>query len=200
MRISSTGRKISLMISYGRFEFASPPRTATTWFLKAADLAGLGGASKASVHIPPKKDQGARLVSIVRHPYRWLSSYFHAIGGGIIGIPEIDFFGDLVRKTKSRYHDFIFACAENPGCVKRMFDAYPAFTVMRVEDLPWAAIEFFESVVPEYKFTKIHKNSIAQLPKQNQHEIQGIDLTGELTKTIIESEAEFCEKYEYYGD
>jgi len=130
------------MIQYKNFSFAAPPRTGTTWFIKAASICELGDGQKATLHIPPPADWNGFVVSMIRHPYDWLASFFLSLRGGSVGVECVDVF------AFARYHDspesFIQRYLENiPGEVGKMFDTYRANAVIRLEDLPYAGEEFF---------------------------------------------------------
>ena len=136
------------MIRYGLFDFAAPPRTGTTWFLKAATMAALGELSKFDVHkvfIERPRHEVARMrVSLVRHPATWLRSYYSEIYPGVVGVPAVDVFGTIAADD---VFDWMDKCVDSlPGQVGAMFAAYEADSCLRMEDFPNNAVELFGSV------------------------------------------------------
>ncbi len=182
------------MIVYDRFCFASPPRTATSWFVRACWIAGLGEGFKAQAHEPPTAPDPHRLiVSIVRHPYDWLCSYYHALKGGSIGVPCVDVFVDAVRANKD-FESFVGQyLRELPGAVGEMFLKYNVSTSMRIEDLKWAAIEFFQSLdVKRDRLDRIKEI----LPLNANHSVP-FTKHPRLRREVCKAETQFCEHYDY---
>lgn len=182
------------MIDYGRFAYAAAPRTGTTFFLKACWIAGFGEGTKVRVHEPPRTDWNGFILTTVRHPYYWLMSFYNTIAGGKIGIEAVDRFSDISRQSKDASH-FIRRCADDPGCVGRMFDTYRASSVLKVEDMPWAAIETFTLCK---KVSNEAVEEIRHMGPQNRGFYQHPNSSQELKELIVESEKDFCERYEYY--
>lgn len=180
------------MINYERFHFASPPRTATTWFAHAAVACGLGPPNFAK-HEPPPKGWHGFLVTFVRHPVNWSVSVYTALRGGMIGVPAVDAVADVARTSRDVY-EFLEQIAQRPGIIERAFAAYRASSVMRVEDLPWNVVEFFLSVgVPDNK-----ARGIVDIPRQNALKRDALsNIPRRYRAMICESEKEFCERYEY---
>lgn len=182
------------MIHYKKFSFASPPRTGSTWFLKACVEIGIGNDShsKAKLHVPPPVGDTSYRVSIVRHPYDWLESYYYALEGGTIQVECVDVFVPYVRQAHT-FRQFVSLYLRHlPGEVGKMFDFYRPNNVFRVEDLPWAAIEFFQSIgVPEKR-----TNRLRDLPVANARKIaQAKDRR--LRTLILDAEESYCDRYDY---
>jgi len=190
------------MIDYGSFCFASPPRTATSWFktvcLKADILHDGRGAS-----FIPSNARGERLsVSLVRHPYDWLSSFYHAWGHGSLFrshtgyVEKVDKFTCLANRTLTftMFMDDYFS--KMPGAVGEMFASYNSSTVMRLEDLPWAVVEFFQSL----GFNGSALNDVAQTPPLNESK-KSRPFSKKppkwLRSAVCEAESEFCDLYDY---
>lgn len=150
------------MISYTLFDFATAPRTGSTWFIKAAEEAGLGTGSKFSVHTPMEGKSRQKLaVSLVRHPCEWLRSYYDAIFPGKIGVDAVDQLADLTATTFEQFVDRYLKHV--PGQVGKIFQAYPADVFMKIEDQPWALIELLISYgVPPRQY-----HSLRSLTPQN---------------------------------
>ena len=82
--------------------------------------------------------------------------------------------------------------ARCPGWIGRMFDAYGGDVVIRVEDLPWAFVEFLDSVGVEKRARERclligRPNVSSELPK----------MSPLLRDRIIEAEWPMVEKYDY---
>jgi len=182
------------MIDYKKFQFASPPRTATRWFMSICNHLGLGDVSSAAVHVPPPKDNPKVLmVTMVRHPYDWLVSYFYALQGGAIQVPCVDKFVPLARGAGSFRYFIKSYLKRMPGEVGRMFAEYRASTVMRLEDFPWAVMEFFKMLDVE----KHSIEAIREFPAINTWEKTPFTEYDFLRMKVCEAETEFCDRYEY---
>ncbi len=135
------------MIDFGDFRFSAPPRTGTTWFLSAAQEAGFGEHQKTKVHepFPPQAGKSIR-VTLVREPCAWLQSYYTSIWPGKIGVEFVDLFsefGKMDQRFTAFCRDYLqFA----PGSVGKMFKYYNADVCLKIEDMPWAFIQFLETL------------------------------------------------------
>lgn len=183
------------MIDYGLFRFATPPRTASTWFLQACFTADLGVGFKADVHIPPPdKAKHALNVSLIRNPVDWLASYYHALEGGHVGVPEVDVFSRYAKEADS-LNEFIEAYLRNiPGAIGRMHAAYKAGMVMKVEEISYAATIFFESLGG---IDKRKLEAVANISILNQFKGQRAIISKGYRNLIRQAEARFCDDYEY---
>lgn len=181
------------MIKYKQFVFAAPPRTATTWFMKAAQDLGLGDGSKSHVHDPAPRDWNGLVVSMVRHPYDWLYSYYYALQGGAIGVDAVDGpFVYIARESTSVDRFIRLYLKRKAGAVGEMFNTYNASTVLRVEDLPYGAGEFFESLgVPSWSATMM-------LPAQNTYNGVTDAPNKKQRKAVVAAERALCQQYEYF--
>lgn len=179
------------MIQYDNFSFASPPRTGSTWFVKACYLAGFGERQRTNAHIPPPPNWKGFTVSIVRNPCDWILSYLLSLEGGYIGIPEVDDLrdcyvpGDVIAGIEKYLKKPV-------NVLTKMFDAYKATTVIKLEDFPWAPLQLFESLGHGQNVFDI-KN----MPAQNIRYGIGHSLSLEVRKRIIRHEPDLCERYEY---
>ena len=183
------------MIDYGQFQFSSPPRTATTWFMRAAFVAGFGVGQKAAVHTPPPTGGYSLMVSMARHPYDWLDSYYHEFKGGFCGVAEVDALVLLVRKSTSFERFLKLYVKYKTGFLGDLSRLYKADTVMRVEDLPWAAVELFQSLdVPAKRLQEI-----AMTAPMNRRLVRYNDngSHGPWRRAVCEAEADYCERFEY---
>lgn len=178
------------MISYERFAFFGVPRTGTTWALQVFDAVGLGSGSKTYVHVPQPVGYKGFSVSLVRHPFSWLESIYYALEGGSCGVAVVDEVSKAA-KGKPTFRAFVEALPE--GAVKKVFDRYEASTVMRLEDMPLAMLEFLESIkVPRKLRTKAIEieplNARTHFPFQDKG----------LRALVVKKEHEFCDRFNYY--
>jgi len=192
--LEKTKEKEKIVIKYKDFFFAAPPRTGSTWFIKSASIVCLGDAQKSKLHEPPSIIWNGFLVSLVRHPYNWLCSYFLALEGGKTGVHCVDVLANYAR-TSSDVDEFILQYLKYcPGEVGRIFDRYMASSVLRLEDFPWNAIEFFESVGVKSEDALKVKNITPQNVRKGHVHI----VNKNLKKQVVETERKLCERYEYY--
>jgi len=177
------------MIDYGLFVFAAPPRTATSWFIKAAQLSGLGYGSVQQSHLPFNETDKWK-VSLVRHPCDWLASKwasrFECSDNGFpLEIPKGH--GFCFDTFIERYLESV------PGAVGQMYNKYEADIVLRVEDLPWALVELlrtFDVGLPyQTMCAKLHRvNASSLIPRWDNR----------LREQVREAEREVMDVYEYF--
>lgn len=181
------------MIDYGVFRYAGPPRTGSTWVLKAAALAGLGEGQKAKLHEP--HSPGASLkVSTVRHPVDWLKSYWAEIHGGCVGVPAVDWFAVHARSSED-FPEFVERyLAEQPGAVSRMFLSYGADSWIRTDELAWGFCDLLESAgVPRKQ-----RELVLALPRQCCARRPLPDLPDPLRRRVLEAERRIVEEFEFF--
>ena len=185
------------MIDYGQFQFASLPRTATTWFMRACYISNLGDKQHTEVHVPPNEQQSF-LLTIVRHPYTWLNSYYREIRGGFINHPEVDELVPIVRDSVV-FEDFLRKYVNRkPGHIWKMIKAYRASTVIRMEDLPWSAVDFFITL----DVNPVLRKEVVQLEPMNK---RGPFLYDDierkrkkrLRKLVCDAEPDLCNYFDY---
>lgn len=178
------------MTDFGLFQFASPPRTATTWIRKAAALAGLRENGRSEIHLPHEQNHSVVKVSCVRGPVGWLQSYYASIRPGRVDVPVVDAF---YCDENTTFDEFIRRYLnEMPGQVCRMFDAYHADICLRLEDLPWAFIELLDSLgVPR----KLRERCLV-LGIENPSKILP-KWSPSLKARVIDAEWYFIERFEY---
>ena len=180
----------------GLFEFASPPRTATTWIRSAAVSAGLTELNRNYVHIPHERNNNGRnviKVTCVRHPCEWLRSWYASIYPGLIGVDAVD---DLRWHVNYASFDAVVRqyLAMPAGWIGRMFNAYNADVVIRVEDLPWSFVEFLESLgVP----VKMRERCLSMQPMNVFKKQTKPSWNPSLRLRVEESEKEFIARYDY---
>lgn len=194
MPIDLKGKLKSPMIAFNKFVFATPPRTGTVWFLKACEIAGMSTGSRFEAHSPPPSKFGGYCVSIVRHPFTWLESYYDNIKGSKISVQPVDKFSHHCLNSDS-FEEFVNLVLKwIPGGVGRMFDDYNPTSVFRLEDLPWAAIQFLQSNVD---LSRDQIDRIVQLGKQNISKEQVRPKNQSLWNRVVQSERIYCDRYDY---
>lgn len=178
-------------VDFGLFIFASPPRTATTWIKHAAVAAGLKGGG--SVHEPHDRDWSRIRLSMVRRPDDWLRSYWVSIYPGQIQIDLVD----GLRKTcsgTSTFDGFVRTYLQGGWRVLNMIDGYCADVVIRVEDLPWAFVEFLESLdVPRC----LRERCLQIQPVNAARQEKLARWNPMLRARVLEAENELIDRYEY---
>lgn len=178
---------------YERFTFCSAPRTGSTWFIKAMAVCGLGAAPAAHIHAPVAPDCTDYSVSLIRHPYDWLESYYYALDGGLIGVPEVDEFALIQRRSHS-FEQFVREYLDKaPGQVWRAFASYPTTTVLRLEDFPWNVAEFLQSL---YHCPGISQQLRGYGPQNNRKTRPAVNK--DLRREVIKAEDFLCDFYEYW--
>lgn len=178
------------MIDYPSFQFASAPRTGTTWFLKACAIAGFGEGHKFAVHKHFVGGGPKIRVSCVRHPVDWLRSYFCEIYPGSVGVPVID---QLTSVYAANFGEFIYGvCRDFPGVIGEIFDSYTADSVFRLEDQPHATVEFFGQLGVDSALTEKCRQMNAQNPGKG-----WADVTPVMRGRIYEAERDLYERYDY---
>lgn len=132
-------------------------------------------------------------MSTVRHPADWLKSYYATIWPGQIQVSCVDGLR-LLCHGKETFDDLIRKYLLSRWSIGGMFDAYGADVVIRIEDLPWAFVEFLESVGVGRKdrgkclsVPVVNESKLGRFPRWNPC----------LRDRVIESEWNMAEKYDY---
>lgn len=181
------------MIIYDKFVFASPPRTGSSWFMAAAEMSGMKKLEGVLPHHPPPAKHDGFVVSIVRHPYEWLISYYRALGGSEIGVPEVDVLAHCGRLARNTDEFLQLYLTNHRGCVGKIFDVYAAATVYRVEDFPWCALELFHACGADMQ----QLSKAAKIEIQNHHEYIPEALDPKIRTMVMRAERDFCQRYDY---
>lgn len=178
------------MIHYPSFDFASPPRTGTAWFVKACALTPLGERSRGTVHLPPIAPATQMQVTQVRHPCDWLASYYTTIQRTYLDVPSVDVFRNLDWST---FPKFVRSYLRSlPGAIGAMFASYQATTYLRLEDQPFALLELLDCCDLTYDRTKIKVMGPAN---RSQRELPYWDW--QLYQQVLEAEQQFVEDFCY---
>lgn len=182
------------MIDYRLFRLATVPRTGTTWMMHAASIAGLGDRQKAHVHMPhDPADPWVLRVSTVRHPCRWLASYYSTIHRGHVGVPVVDLFSQL---PVGDFDDFVRSYLKRmPGAIGRMFAAYHADVYLRVEDFP----ETFHELLADLGVQTGKRMGVLTLPPQGTSRRRQPAWNVSLYQRVIAAEHEMLAHFNYLG-
>lgn len=179
------------MIDYRILQFSSAPQTGEDWFVKSAQLMGLGPGFLDHAHnpFPVERNGSVYRVSLVRHPATWLAACFRII-------KEETTNGHLTNfRTLNDYcfeafiHSYL---KEMPGAVGRLFDAYKADSYMRYEDLPWAFIELMRSFEIPEQFMRFS----SRLGRPMSHGLPTIEPW--MRKSVMNAERGVVEAYDYF--
>lgn len=181
------------MIDCGDFQFACPPLTGGGWFVD--NLKRVGVSYKLtdglfSLFQPfPYTNNGSNSlkVSLVRHPCDWLSHNYQDIkNSGYIGMktPFLELLS--VNTLEDFVRDYLMFC---PGEMAKLFLSYEADTFMRIEDMPWAMVEFLEMIGIERPHN-LSKTTTVQLgpPIMDKN----------LRRQILTAERRLADAFDYY--
>lgn len=180
------------MLTCDRFTYAAAPRTGVQWFTRAATLAGFA-LQGDDPHIPPPQDHDALTVTVVRHPYDWLTSLFLSCRKKPVRnafVADLITMMDHCDTVEDYIRTYLSYC---PGEVCRVFDSYNASTVMRLEDQPWAALDFFDPfdvhvdrlVVIEALPDCNYRTGLPHIPHNS------------LRNAVVRAERDLCQRYDY---
>ncbi len=182
------------MIVYSSFQFAAPPRTGTAWFIEAMRCIGFETYQVEQSQVPFDDNRQTPIrVSIVRHPVGWLYSYYLALVS-YPPRPLRSVFLEFAGLDFCSLDDFITGYVQTrSGAIGRVFAQYEADTVMKLQDMPWALMEFAKSL-------ELAEDGIAKIadlkPINVSNKLPRID--GSLRRLIMQAEEEFCKRYDYY--
>lgn len=179
------------MITYKLFEFATTPRTGTTWFMNAAYAVGLGNGFKSDVHLLFPKQRGTLpRVTLVRHPCDWLRSYYQAIYPAKLGLPT-DVLSDF--RDASDFDMFVrMYLRRRPGEVGRIFDSYKADVCLRTEDLNVS----FPDFCVQLGMRAVQADKAKRIPRYNCTK-QPAFWNPALHERVLTAEAHMLERYDY---
>ena len=115
--------------------------------MRAAYVAGFGEGSKVDLHIPaPLNHKGTLNVTLVRHPYDWLASYYYFLQGGAVGLTLVDSLCSIAREA-SCFEEFVLLYAERyAGTYTKIIKMYHGDSVIRTEELTEGIIELFDTL------------------------------------------------------
>lgn len=170
------------MIDYGTWGICCPPRMGGGWMARAACLGGFTAAPGGDITASPPAGYTGFVVTLVRHPATWLPS-FHAARS-------------MPRPAWCQHEDLIAfvedCCRLLPGKIWETHVGYKAATVIRMEDLPWAGVEFFSSL----GVGRAGLDQIRNLRPTNPG--PPAYLPSPLRAKVIAAEPEYCEAYQYW--
>jgi len=178
-------------IDYKLFSFAAPPLSGVDWFVKAAQLCGLGlGSAEQAVDPFPKRRSNILRVSLVMHPCDWLVSCYlkvHINGCCGLNLGSINTF-----RQDGSLGDFLRCYQKQPGVVGKFFGQYEADSCMRVEDMPWALMEQMKVFdVPRSMYRHLADIEGPKRPTP-------IYVRPSIRLSVMRAEEEFAERYNYH--
>lgn len=190
------------------FGFAAPCNVGALWFVKnlQANLP-LVGIPASEIDCPFPLDYNKYALSIVRHPFDWLSEFYQRRPQKASRNKHIYELRCVTTRVRS-FTNFIEVCAKNKGCVANVFDAYKTTSVIRYEDIPWAVVEFLQTlgfseeqskaVLKEYLPFQLTINDSVEEPQAFYEEKLSSSELKRLRSLITNSERDYCERYNYY--
>lgn len=179
------------MIDYdygnGHFHFACAPRVGVSWFVKACQLSGLGPAFSHD-HEP---HDGTYRISLIRHPVQWLESVYAAKTVGW----NNRFLGEFVAlDIRQDLEAFVWQyLQEMPGEIGKLMLGFEADTILRIEDMPTAFIEFATGI----GIDPIYFHNIQRMGRTNVNPLV-VRMGKALSKQVIDAEKELCHEFGYY--
>ncbi len=177
-----------MAIDYKLFSFACPPGVGGEWFLRAAELCGLGTAELKQAYSTFNNDQPNQLkVSLIRNPCTWIVECYDQLRSN-------DGDAQLLTVLNDAQPIDSFVCEyvrRTAGALGRIASRYEADTVLRIEDMPWAFVELVDSLgVP-----KAMRDRVIGLSKpKNLHSSRTYH-----GKMVANMERELMERYEYFA-
>jgi hypothetical protein len=183
------------MVIADQFMLACPPYVGGARFMEHCYDVGIELDMHRGLLQPPDPERTVdRLyVSMVRHPYDWLSALYAGVQLQIV--PQFDPDLEFLAAKYETFEGFVRKCYEIGEVVGGAFGRYKAHSVLRFEDYPWNMKEFFESLdVPEPVIKRIREKQIQSvyttLPNATEKHLR---------KLIVSSEKPFCERYGYHA-
>ena len=185
------------MLTSEHFSFASAPRTGAKWFVEASQIAGIAPTLNGDdSREPPPAGHSGIVLSIVRHPFDWLDSMWAARWSFDV-IDETApyfYFLQLMRPYTSVEYFIRAYIHTSAGLITKMFDSYRPTSVIRLEDFPWAAIDFFDCAPLDTEPYLLHQ---IQKHRPVNQRTNGHCWNAELKRAVSDAEREFCERYQY---
>jgi len=176
------------MIDYGSFQFAAPAFSGVDWFVNACEAVGLGATSVYQAEAPFTSVDSKLRISLVRHPCSILEDCYTALVDG----KPLQAWEPLSDLVTDDFESFVWDYLKyKRGFISGVFGTYQAGSVMRAEDMPWAAMEFFDSLGIE----DLHP---LDLPLSNYTLRPRMYWMSSLRRKVMEAEEEFCDRCEYW--
>jgi len=152
--------------------------------------------SQSQVHAPPIQRYPLQFnLTLVRHPYEWLRSYYYIPQGLMVGVPTIDVLAPLAVAAQS-FEEFILSYAEQEaGRYTRIIKSYHGDSVIRTEDLKPAIIELFDALgVGPYWLNMVDQLTPMPIDLDKAAEAEEIPYLQEIIQKV---EPEIYEQYDY---
>jgi len=172
------------------FQFATASLTGGPWFYQTIMKYGIedseyyGGVLGKFKKI---KDGHKLKVTLVRNPCDWLGLCYKMLLS--------DCLSGTLKKFKELNTESLYEFANDyldkmPGEISRLFFSYEADSYMRIEDMPWAMLEFLEMLGHDVSF-----RSFPKIPIQS--EFPRID-NEFLRQRVMKAEKGITDAFDYY--
>lgn len=165
------------MIDFGSFGLITPARSGGGWLALAARTLGFV-PGRGCLTLDRPAAYTAPVVTLVRHPALWLASWY-AVGIGRSPFAEVHWDTYCAEYLNQR-----------PGTFWKRHCECKADIVLRLEDMPHAACEFFRSMGVE--------DTSPLLRQGRTNPMQTPISTARQRAAITDAEPELCEAYDYF--
>lgn len=173
------------MLEFVDFSFAAPPRCGAAWFARAAERAGLTPAPAGATFS----------VTLVRHPFTWLQSFYAAEVWRRPGLPAaLTPLCEIAKQSVNMEVFFRNYFLIPPGAVTAVYGAYPAHAALRMEDFPWNVWEFFVSLGA----SETEAREATRGGPTNPGVYRPLADDKALRRRVVAAEPALCDLYEYY--
>ena len=178
------------MLEFQQFCFSSPPHTGEGLFLWAARNAGLTYHYSGTKYTAPPIDCDKFILGIVRHPVSWLCEYFLERNDSTTDFSGYSEQIDELLPQENTFDGFLQRCSQIPNLMYDIFAKHRTSSVIKFEELPCSAAEFFESI-------GVQRDRI-QFPKVTQGSKTILKPDPSVRLALMRSEYKFCEEFDYY--
>jgi len=140
-------------------------------------------------HFPEDRNGELLRVSMIRNPYDWLVSSYEYFKKHKVETHLNESLSEFRTLSMTSPEDFVYSYLQNiPGEISKLFLSYQADSYMRIEDMPWAMLEFLEMIgVP--RPNRFPPTTVFQLAPT---------INDTLRRRLIKTEEEICDAFDYY--
>lgn len=187
------------MIEFDNFVFSTPFFTGGEWFLSAARVVQLPYRYIGPLTFPSPDTNTKFVVSLVRHPYLWLKEFYFSERKGNATLGLISEYSELSKLAREEefLSGFINRFIRKKDQIWDVFAVHKASTCLRTSDLPWAAIEFFQSVGVDESQTSALRGFWYR--EEECPMFLSVEEESKLKQAVADAEPRFCESYGYIG-
>ena len=181
------------MIDYGEFQYAASPWTGVRWFTDLANQVGFDKVVRHTAFHPFVGPAKVIRVTTVTHPMKWLHQIYSWIH---YHPPNEDIYisklGEWLDLNRLSFTAFVNDYLSRPELkIDDFYKQYKADTVLRFEDMPWCAFEFFEALGKTIP-------SMESIDTSQVDYSYCIPTEVEIRQRVRRKESELHERYEYY--